>query len=73
MYAEQKRLAFIEGRDGKEAAIAFAKQTYRNYRKAVLTSRKRKAPKIHYASLPEYRRSFIESCAVFRQYLGRDR
>lgn len=73
MHSEHQRLAFIEGRDGKDAAIAFAKQTYQNYRKAVLSSRKRGVTKIHFASLPEYRRSFIESCAIFRQYLGRDR
>ena len=73
MSAEHSRIAFVEQRDGKEAAIAFAKQTYRIYRTAVLSSRKRKATKVHFASLPEYKRSFIESCTVFRQYLGSDR
>jgi len=70
MSHESQRLTFIEQRDGKEAAANFAKQTLRIYRKAVLTSRKCGCNKPHYASLREYRRSFIESYCAFKQYLN---
>ena len=84
MYTEEYRLTFISDRDGADAALAFARQTYRIYRKAVLASRRaerasreavlagraRRAVKLHFASLPEYRPSFIQSCATFRRYVG---
>ena len=34
-----------------------------------MQSRKRGDTKPHHASLPEYRREFIESCVVFRSFL----
>lgn len=69
MNAEQHRLAFLETRDGVEGALEFAKRTYAIYRSALKMSRKRKSPKIHFASTPEYRRSYVESCLVFRAYI----
>lgn len=66
---ETTRLEFIEGRDGKEAAMAFAQTTLTIYTKALLQSRKRGFTRPHHASLPEYRRSFIESILILRQYV----
>lgn len=68
MNTEEQRIAFMEARDGQEAAHDFVKRTYNSYKKALMSSRKRKATRVHFASLPEYRRSFIESCVVFRAY-----
>jgi hypothetical protein len=66
MNCETARLAFIEQRDGKQAASEFARRTMAIYRTAVLCSRKRgKVP--HHASLPEYRRGFIESYLAFKE------
>lgn len=62
---ELDRLWFISTRDGEPAAVEFAERTLRTYRKAVLHSNKRGHPRPHHASLPEYRRGFIESyCAI---------
>lgn len=91
---EINRLQFLATRDGNDAAIAFAKQTYVTYRRALLQSRKRgrfisaedgeasylmkvqfdrlqngPVRNVHHASLPEYRRNFIESCVVFRNLI----
>ena len=41
METEKQRLGFVENRDGNAGAIAFAMQSRSQYRKAVLTSRKR--------------------------------
>lgn len=71
MNNEQSRIAFIEQRDGIRAAHAFVVQTYKMYRRALMMSRKRKSTNVHFASLPEYRRGFIESCVVFRAYKQR--
>lgn len=68
MKNEEKRIAFVEERDGPEAAYAFVVQTYKIYKKALMLSRKRGCERPHFASLPEYRRNFIESCVVFRAY-----
>ena len=70
MSVETQRLAFIEGRDGKTAARAFARQTMSAYRKAVLSSRKRGHTNPHHASLPEYREGFIRSYLAFKRYLA---
>lgn len=67
---ESQRLKFVETRDGKQAAIDFAEQTMRIYRKAVLSSRKRGYEKPHHASLPGYRRGFIESYCALKAYLA---
>ena len=53
------RCIFIAHRDGREAAVRFALQGVRQYRKAVLTSRKRGCDSPHHCSLPEYRRTAI--------------
>lgn len=63
---ETERFQFIVDRDGLEAALVFAEQTYKSYRLAVLRDGKRTLPSRavgdkHFASLPQYRRSFIES------------
>lgn len=70
MEQEKQRLAFIEARDGIDGALAFAKQTLKIYRKAVLTSRKRGHTKPHHASLPEFLTGFIESYIVFKRYVA---
>ncbi len=66
MHTEHDRYNFMVNRDGEAAALEFAKTTYKSYRKAVLRNSKRTLPACavgprHFASLPEYRRSFIES------------
>lgn len=67
---EKQRLQFVKERNGKEAAIAFAKQTMTIYRAAVLASRKRGYEKPHHASLPEYRKRFIKSYCSFKRYIA---
>ena len=69
MEAEKQRLGFVENRDGNAVAIAFAMQSRSQYRKAVLISRKRGFTKPSHASLPEYRRGFIESYLAFKRYI----
>ena len=71
--AEEARLAFMEMKHGKNEALAFAERAMRQYRKAVIRSRKRGYKNPHYASLPEYRRRFIESYCAFKQYLSKNR
>ena len=66
MCQECNRLAFIKSRDG--SAIIFAKQIISQYRSAVLTSRKRGYDRPSHASLPQYRRGFIESYLVAKKY-----
>lgn len=66
--SEQARLQFIVARDGLAAARKWAKRTAKIYRSAVLTSRKRGFDKPHHASLPEYRRGFIESYLEFKRF-----
>lgn len=68
--AEEQRLAFVEQRDGKQAAIAFARQGMQVYRTCVLRSRKRGFDRPHHASFPEYRRGFIESYLAFKGYVA---
>lgn len=67
--AEDLRLAFVENRDGVDGAVNFAKRAMSQYRKAVLNSRKRGSVKPSHASLPEYRRGFIESYLAFKKYV----
>jgi len=66
---ETQRLAFIEARDGKTGAADFARRTMSIYRTCVLRSRKRGFATPHHASLPEYRRGFIESYCALKSYL----
>lgn len=60
--SEYYRLHIIEKNQGLEALTDFDKRTYRLYRACL------RNPK-HHASLPQYRKSFIDSCLVFRAYL----
>lgn len=60
------RLAFVEQRDGKEGAIAFAKQTKFLYHKA-LAQRNTHHKRGGYGLV--YRQELVESCIVFREYL----
>lgn len=69
MSSEQDRLAYIETHSGKEELDRFVRATYPVYRCSLMQSRKRGHQKPHHASLPEYRRSFIESCVEFRKYM----
>lgn len=61
------RIAFLERRDGIDAAKDFAKRTMRQYRKCVLMNG-RHGRKFHFASYGEYRRKFIESYLAFKRY-----
>ncbi|RLB66584.1 MAG: hypothetical protein DRH08_05850 [Deltaproteobacteria bacterium] len=56
--AETERLRFVEERDGKDEALAFAKQTMAIYRQAVLN-------KNHFGSTRTYRQRFIEGYLSF--------
>lgn len=67
---ESERLGFVEARDGKNGAVEFARRTMAIYRTCVLRSRKRGFANPHHASLPEYRRGFIESYCAFKTYLA---
>lgn len=67
--AEEQRLAFVEQRDGVEGAVEFARQGIKIYRTCVLRSMKRGFAKPHHASLPEYRRGFIESYLAWKHYI----
>lgn len=67
---EERRLAFVEERDGVAGAVDFARRSMQQYRTAVLNSRKRGSVKPSHASLPEYRRGFIESYLAFKRYIA---
>lgn len=64
--AELERLSFVEARDGKEAAISFAKQGLYVYR-AALKERNQLGFRTGYGSA--YRPELIFSCIVYRRYL----
>jgi hypothetical protein len=66
---ELERLYFVEGRDGMDGALKFARQTYQVYRTNVLRSRKNGFDIPSHASLPEYRRMFIGSIIAINRYL----
>lgn len=65
MHHEGDRLRFVETRDGRPGAIAFAQQGLRIYRAAV--KRGRDGRRSGYGSA--YRRALLESCLDFRHYL----
>ena len=67
MNSEQQRFDFMVERDGMEEALGFAERTMKIYRSAVLQSRKTGHTKPHHASLPEYRRGFIESYCYLKK------
>lgn len=66
--SEWARIAFLEDRDGKVAALEFCARTYAKYRECIPKDGK-PGRKFHHASLPQYRRGFLESCLAFRSYL----
>lgn len=67
--SEIERLHFVEGRDGMDGALKFARQTYQVYRTNVLRSRKNGFDNPSHASLPEYRRMFIGSILAINRYI----
>lgn len=75
MATEQDRINFIVQRDGVDAAVDFCKRTMKIYRVSILRSYKRgygpKSPKgnVHFASIPEFRRKFITSYCVMKQFV----
>jgi len=66
---ESERLAFIEQRDGKEATIKFAKDTYKMYRMAI--KRDENGKRTPYGGA--FRRKLIISCLQFRAYIRENR
>lgn len=64
---ESARIAFVESRDGKEAARAWALRICRVYRASVLLNG-RNGRKFHFASTPTYKRPFIESYLALKRY-----
>lgn len=69
MQHELNRIAFVEQRDGVDGAIEFARRTVDIYRKAVLQTIRRGNNKAHFASSIQFKRGFIESYIVLKQYL----
>jgi hypothetical protein len=67
---EEERLSFVEKRDGKEAAVAFAKQGLYVYRSA-LKERNSGGFRTGYGAA--YRSSLIYSCLIYRRYLRNGR
>ena len=60
--AEGRRIGLLLEREGPEATREWVKRTLAIYRRAVLD-------RSHFASLPEYRRGYLASCADFRRWL----
>lgn len=58
--AEEKRLAFVEKRDGVKSAILFAEQGIRQYRKAVIKEG---------WGLKIFKKQYIESYYAFKKYI----
>lgn len=56
----------MEARDGLDSAREFARLALKVYRMALASPN-------HHARLPQYRRSFVESCLDFRDYLRKHR
>lgn len=69
---ETNRLNFVVNRDGLSNAVLFAKQSIQMYRTSVLLSRKRGYTNPHHASLPHYRRGFIESYCAFKRFVAQN-
>lgn len=67
LYHEASRLQFIENRDGQKSGKEFARKTLDIYRAAV--KRGKDGRRSGYGSA--YRRTLIESCLDFREYLRR--
>ncbi len=66
---ELLRLNFVQGTQGKEAALVSARQTILVY-KASLKFKKKSDPRRHFARLPEYRRKFIASIYICEKYIA---
>lgn len=75
---ENNRIAFVIARDGIDAAKVWAQQTLAIYRSCVLSSSKRgygvKGSKFadkkpHHASFREYRKTFIVSYLILKNFL----
>jgi len=62
MTTDQRIIAGLARRRGQDAARAYACQTLRVYRQAVLNPQ-------HFASTPPYRRAFIMSYLFYKHYL----
>lgn len=67
MSATETRHLLIMEKSGLDEALRFALQTMKTYRKAVLNNRKHGRAFSH-ASLPQYKRGFIESYLVFKRF-----
>lgn len=66
MSDEHGRIEFLLRRDGLSLTLDWVDRTMRIYRRAVLN-------KNHHASLPEYRREFIQSYCDFKCWLTKAR
>jgi len=62
MTDERERIGFLLRRDGLSSTLRWVDQTMKIYRRAVLN-------KHHHASLPEYRRKYIQSYCDFKHWL----
>lgn len=67
---ELERIQHYINTHGEDYAMDWIKTTYKVYRSCLMRSRKRGFLKPSHASLPEYRRGFIESCVTFRAYMS---
>jgi hypothetical protein len=66
---ETERLTFIEMRDGKAAAMVWATEKMKSYKNALLQTRRWGHARPHHATLPQFRKSFIESYLAFKKYI----
>ncbi len=66
MSDEHGRIQFLLRRDGLASTLEWVDRTIKIYRQAVLN-------KNHHASLPEYRRKFIQAYCDFKRWLTKAR
>lgn len=71
--SEWNRILFVQERDGMVAAREFVKRTYAKYKECLRMTGPKHGRKLHHASLPQFRRGFVESCLAFRDYLRKTR
>jgi len=70
---EAQRLAFIEARDGIQAAVEFARMAQGIYRACILSHRREVVGqnRRNFAKDRENRKRIIQSCREFRAYIDR--
>lgn len=65
---EAARVEFVWNRDGVKAALEFAHRGMVTYRQCVLGRRGQEKFKFHYASLEDWRETFIRSYLIYKRF-----